>query len=263
MYDGAPRLCMVAPPVSDMLAAFDTLVREDQDWVPSAPGTALYIRPTLVATEAFLGVRPATRLTYFIIASPVGSYFAGGGLKSVRIWIETSEVRAPRGGLGGVKAGANYAASLHAATSARRVGYDQVLWLDARDHQYVEEVGTMNFFAVIDGTLVTPPLSDSILAGITRDSLLTLAADLGIPTEVRPLGLDELIAAHRAGTLTEAFGAGTAAVVSPISELGLDGASLSVGDGTPGPVARGLYAELTDIQRGVKPDRHGWLRVVV
>jgi branched-chain amino acid aminotransferase len=262
MASGAPRLCMETPSVEDMVASFDALVRVDEDWVPRAPGTALYLRPTLVATEAFLGVRPATRFTYFIIASPVGNYFAGAGLKAVKIWVEKSQVRAPRGGLGAVKAGANYAASLFAAQAARKAGFDQVLWLDGKDHELVEEVGTMNFFVVLGNTLVTPPLSDSILAGVTRDTLLTLGREQGLTVEERPLSMKELVAANTAGTLKEAFGSGTAAVVSPVGELAWDGGRLVLGGGKPGVVSQNLYAELTAIQRGEKPDRHGWLTQV-
>jgi len=261
MASGAPRLCMEAPSEADMVKSFHALIRTDIDWVPKASGTALYLRPTLVATEPFLGVRPATRFCYFVIASPVGAYFAGG-LKAVKIWIEPTEVRAPRGGLGAVKAGANYAASLHAANEAKKQGFDQVLWLDGKDHEFIEEVGTMNFFVVLGQTLVTPPLSDSILPGVTRDSLITLGRELGYKVEERPVSVKELRAAHKAGSFTEAFGVGTAAVVSPVGELALQGERMVLGGGKPGPIAQNLYAELTAIQRGEKPDKHGWLSVV-
>lgn len=262
MATGAPRLCMEAPSETDMLKSYHALVRVDADWVPKAQGTALYLRPTLVATEPFLGVRPANRFTYFIIASPVGNYFAGTGLKGVKIWIEPQQVRAPKGGLGAVKAGANYAASLHAAQAAKKAGFDQVLWLDGKDHEFVEEVGTMNFFVVLGNSLVTPPLSDSILPGVTRASLLTLGKELGYQVEERPLSVKELKAAHKAGTLKEAFGSGTAAVVSPVAELAWGGEKLVLNDGKPGSVAQNLYAELTALQRAEKPDTHGWLQVV-
>lgn len=263
MATGAPRLCMEAPGEADMVKAYHALVRVDVDWVPRGPATALYLRPTLVATEAFLGVRPATRFCFFIIASPVGSYFAGSaGLQAVKIWVEPTEVRAPRGGLGATKAGANYAASLHAAMAAKKAGFDQVLWLDGKDHEFVEEVGTMNFFAVLGQTVVTPPLSDSILPGVTRDSLLTLSRELGYQVEERPLSVKELKSAHRAGNLKEAFGVGTAAVVSPVGELAFGGEKLLINDGKPGSVAQNLYAELTAIQHAEKPDTHGWVQVV-
>ena len=262
MVKGAPRLCMPTPTEAEMLAAMKELVRVDAEWVPSAPGTSLYLRPTLVATEAFLGVRPANNYLYFIIASPSGNYYGGKGLKAVRIWVETQEVRAPRGGLGATKAGANYAASLHAAYAAKQAGFDQVLWLDAKDHEFVEEVGTMNLFAVIGGTLVTPPLSDSILGGITRDSVLAMAKDLGLKAEERSLSLKELMAGHQSGAVTEVFGTGTAAVVSPVGELAFKGGKLTFNDGQPGPVSLKLFEEISGLQQGLKPDRYGWMHPV-
>lgn len=263
MAVGAPRLVMPCPAEADMLEGLKALVKADADWVPHAPGTALYLRPTLIGTEGFLGVRPSNTFTYFVIASPVGNYYGGKGLKSVRIWVETKDVRAPRGGLGATKAGANYAASLHAAQAAKKSGFDQVLWLDGKNHEFVEEVGTMNLFVVIGQSLVTPPLSDSILAGVTRDSVLTLASDLGLKAEERPLSVTELRAAHKAGQLTEVFGTGTAAVISPVGELAFENESLVFNGGAPGPVSLKLYEEISGIQRGTRPDRHGWLTTVV
>lgn len=259
MHAGAPRLCMPTPTPEQMVEACKALVRVDADWVPRSEGTALYLRPTLIATEGFLGVRPANTYRYFIIASPVGSYYGGNTLKPVRIWVETIEVRAPRGGLGAAKAGANYAASLHAAVKAKKAGYDQVLWLDSTTHELVEEVGTMNLFAVVKNTLVTPPLSDSILAGVTRDSVISLAADLGLGVEQRALSVKELRAAHARGELTEVFGTGTAAVISPVGELAFAGEALRINDGKPGPVGLKLYETITGIQRGVIKDTRGWL----
>jgi branched-chain amino acid aminotransferase len=192
MAKGAPRLCMPALDPGDFVAAVKTYVSVEQSWIPTAPGTALYLRPTIVADEPFLGVRPSSRYIFFLIASPVGSYYGGDALKPVRIWVEKEQVRAASGGLGAVKAAANYAASLQAAVRAKKAGFDQVLWLDHKEHAYVEEVGTMNLFAVFGDTLVTPPLSDSILAGITRDSILALAASLGVKTEQRRISVKEL-----------------------------------------------------------------------
>ncbi len=259
MAIGAPRLCMPHPTEADMVKAAHALVQADADWVPSSPGTSLYLRPTLIATEGFLGVRPAADYRYFIIASPVGAYYGGTGLKSVRIWVETQHVRASRGGLGAVKAGANYAASLNAAQRAKKEGYDQVLWLDATTHDFIEEVGTMNLFVLLGDTLVTPPLSDSILAGVTRDSVLALAKTLGVKVEERPLAVKELRAAHASKKLTEVFGTGTAAVISPVGELAFAGEKLLINDGKPGPVATKLYEEISGIQRGTRPDPHGWM----
>jgi branched-chain amino acid aminotransferase len=262
MAAGAPRLCMPSPTEAQMEEAVRALVKVDADWVPKSEGTSLYLRPTLIGTEGFLGVRPATKYLYFVIASPAGNYFGGKGLKSVRIWVETHDVRAPRGGLGAVKAGANYAASLKSAMQAKKDGFDQVLWLDGKDHEFVEEVGTMNVCFLIGNTLVTPPLSDSILAGVTRDSVLVLAKELGLGVEERPISIKELRAAHQAGTLKEVFGTGTAAVISPVGELAFKGEKLIINGGQPGPVAQQLYAEIGAIQRGAKPDKHGWLQLV-
>lgn len=262
MATGAPRLCMQAPAIADMEQAVRALVKVEADWVPRSPGTSLYLRPTLIGTEGFLGVRPATKYRYFVIASPAGNYFGGKGLKTVRIWVETHDVRAPRGGLGFTKAGANYAASLLAAQKAKAAGFDQVLWLDGKDHEYVEEVGTMNVCFLLGKTLVTPPLSDSILAGVTRDSVLVLAKDLGLAVEERPISIKELRAAHQAGTLSEVFGTGTAAVISPVGELAFEGEQLLIHGGKPGPVANELYETISAIQRGAKPDKYGWLQPI-
>ncbi len=259
---GAPRLCMPTPTEEQMTEAVRALVRIDADWVPKSEGTSLYLRPTLIATEGFLGVRPATKYLYFVIASPAGNYFGGKGLKAVRIWVETHDVRAPRGGLGATKAGANYAASLLSATKAKKQGYDQVLWLDGNEHEFVEEVGTMNVCFVIGNALVTPPLSDSILPGVTRDSVLVLAKEMGLTVEERPLSLKEIRAAHQSGTLKEVFGTGTAAVISPVGELAFAGEKLSINKGQPGEVAQKLYGEILAIQRGSRPDTHGWLQPI-
>jgi branched-chain amino acid aminotransferase len=262
MRDGAPRLCMPTPTAEQMVEACKALVRVDAEWVPKSAGTSLYLRPTLIATEGFLGVRPANEYRFFIIASPVGSYYGGTGLKPVRIWVETVDVRAPRGGLGAAKAGANYAASLHAAVKAKKAGYDQVLWLDGKNHELVEEVGTMNLFALIGNTLITPSLSDSILAGITRDSVITLARGMGLMVEERALSVKELRVAQAKGELREVFGTGTAAVVSPVGELAFSGETMRINDGKPGAIGLKLFETITGIQRGVVEDSHGWMQTV-
>lgn len=259
MAAGAPRLCMPHPEELDMVEAARSLTHVDADWVPSSEGTALYLRPTLIATEGFLGVRPAKAYRYYIIASPVGAYYGGQEMKCVRIWVETHDVRAPRGGLGAVKAGANYAASLNAAQKSKKEGYDQVLWLDGTHHDFIEEVGTMNLFALLGNTLVTPPLSDSILAGVTRDSVLVLAQEHGVRVEQRPISVKELRAAHANGTLKEVFGTGTAAVISPVGELAFGGEHVVIHGGKPGPIATMLYESISSIQRGTKVDSHGWM----
>lgn len=258
LASGAPRLCM-PPPDPEMLAhAITELVKVEEAWVPSARNTALYIRPTLVATEPFLGVRPANQYLLYVILSPVGSYYGGDTLKPVRIWVETQQTRAAKGGLGAVKAGANYASSLQAAMRAKKEGYDQVLWLDGAKHEMLEEVGTMNLFLVLGDELVTPSLGDTILSGVTRDCILTLARARGIKVTERPLSLAEIVAAHDSGALKEVFGSGTAAVVSPVSELVTADRRMIVGDGV-GPIGQSFYDELTAIQRGAKRDEHGWL----
>jgi branched-chain amino acid aminotransferase len=254
----AERLCM---PQVDPELLFDSvaeLVKVECDWVPSAPGTALYVRPTMIASEGFLGVRPAEQYEYFVLLTPVGNYY-GSARAPVRIWVEMRHVRAAPGGLGAAKTGGNYAASLYAAAEARRQGFDQVLWLDALEHRYLEEVGTMNLFVRIGDEIVTPPLDGTILAGITRDSSLRLLRDWGLPVNERRISIDEIRRAHARGELKEVFGTGTAAVVSPVGELGFPDGSLAVGNGQPGEVGERLYAALTGIQYGTNPDKYGWM----
>jgi branched-chain amino acid aminotransferase len=258
LAQGTVRMCMPEVPVEDALKAILELVRVDRDWVPTAPNTALYLRPTLIGTEAFLGVRPSRAFTFFVIASPVGAYYEEG-FDPVSIWIEDECVRAARGGLGAVKAGANYAASLYAAERAKKNGYSQVLWLDAAEHKYLEEVGTMNLMLAIDGKVVTPPLEGSILEGVTRNSILTLLREWNIPVEERRVSVDEIAAAHAKGKLDEVFGCGTGAVISPVGELGFKNERIKVCGGKAGPLSKRLFDELTGIQQGKVADRHGWL----
>jgi branched-chain amino acid aminotransferase len=261
MAAGAERLCMPAVDSALLEEGIRTLVRVDESWVPSLPGTSLYIRPTLIATEPFLGVRPAQRCLLFVITSPVGAYYPEG-MNPVKIWVEETLVRAARGGLGAVKAGANYAASLLGAEVAKRRGYSQVLWLDAANHRNFEEVGTMNLFVRLDDELVTPPLSGSILAGATRDSVITLARDWGIKVSEREIDFAEVLAAHQHGRLREIFGSGTAAVISPVGELGHPDHRIIINDFQVGELAGRLYDTITGIQTGRLPDRYGWMREV-
>lgn len=261
MASGAARLSMPAIDEQLFVQGIAQLVALDADWVPSAPGTALYIRPTLIATEPFLGVRASKQYVFYVITGPVGAYYAGG-LKPVRIWVERERVRAVRGGIGAAKAAANYVASLQVAEEARARGCDQVLWLDAIEHRYVEEVGTMNLCMVIDGTLVTPPLGGSILPGITRDTILTIARDWGMPVEERLIPIDQVHEAHASGRLQEVFGVGTAAVVSVVGTLASEEGDLVINGGNPGPVANRLYEAVTRLQYGLDPDPRGW-RVVI
>lgn len=261
MANGAPRLSM--PPVDPAVfrECLMTLVSTDQDWVPSSPNTALYLRPVLCGIEPFLGVRPSSTYLFYVITSPVGAYYAAG-LKPVKIWVETEAVRAVRGGIGAVKAAANYVASMKTADDVRKRGYEQVLWLDAVDHSFLEEVGTMNLFVVIGDELITPSLGGSILAGITRDSVITLARESGLTVTERPIPLAELLDAHKAGTLREVFGTGTAAVISAVGELGYADGTLSINNGEVGPIAQQLYKGITDIQYGHVPDTHNWMTLV-
>lgn len=261
MHDGGARLCMPAIDEGLFLEGVRALVRADREWVPSSPGTSLYIRPTMVATEAFLGVRPSKRYIFFVIASPVGGY-GGDVFSPVKIWVEDKYVRAAVGGLGAVKSGANYAASLLAAEEAKARGYAQVLWTDASNHRYFEEVGTMNLIVRIGDEFITPPLGGSILSGVTRDSIITLLRGWGMAVSERPVSVDEMLAAHRNGALREVFGCGTAAVITPVGELGWRGERLVINGGQAGETARRLYEAVTDIQYGRAPDPHGWMSEV-
>lgn len=241
-----------------LLKALKKLILIDEQWVPGAPETSLYIRPTVVAMDPFLGVRPSYTYRLFIILSPVGAYYPEG-FNPVTIWVTDKYVRAVRGGLGEAKTPANYAASLYGAEVAKSAGYTQVLWLDAIDHRHIEEVGTMNILFVINGELITPPLGGSILPGITRDSVLELAKYWKIPVAERPITIDEVLAAHGDGSLQEIFGSGTAAVISPVSQLAWHEKVLTVGDGKVGPIAQRFYEALTDIQYGRAEDPFGWI----
>jgi len=261
LHSSAERLAMAPVPPELAREAIEALVKLEADWVPNAPGTALYVRPTVIASEAFLGVRPADKYIFFVILSPVGSYFAGGA-EPVRIWVEQQHTRAAKGGLGGAKAAANYAAGLQASVEAKKRGYAQVLWLDAQEHRYIEEVGTMNLFVRIGEEIITPPLDGTFLPGITRESALTLLRDWGMKVSERKLSIDELREAHQKGELREVFGTGTAAVISPVGALGFQQGQLVIGDGKVGEVSKRLYDTVTGIQYGALPDRHGWMTVI-
>jgi branched-chain amino acid aminotransferase len=255
----AARLCMPEVPEALFLDGAKALLREDAAWLPSAPGTSLYVRPFLFATEPFLGVRPAKQVLFAVILSPVGGYFSGPP-RPLRLWVEQERSRAAKGGIGEAKAAANYVASLLAAEDAKHRGFDQVLWLDGAEHRYVEEVGTMNFFAVIGGKLVTPALEGSILPGVTRDCVIRLARDEGVVVEERRVALAELVSAGKAGTLAEVFGTGTASLVAPIGELAWTGDRIGV-SGT-GALGERLRTLLAGVQRGEVADRYGWLERV-
>ena len=241
----------------DALEAIKTLVEIDKDWVPSAAGTSLYIRPFVIATDPKLGLHGVHEAMFIVILSPVGSYYKEG-INPVKIMLETEDVRAVRGGTGYAKCGGNYAASNRAGDRAAQKGYTQVLWLDGVERKYIEEVGAMNVMFKINGTVVTPALTGSILPGITRDSCLTMLRSWGVPVEERLISIDELMEAADNGTLEEAWGTGTAAVVSPIGELNYNGKSVVVNDFKIGETAQKLYDELTGLQWGKKPDTFGW-----
>jgi branched-chain amino acid aminotransferase len=254
----AQLVCIPEVDETFALDALKRLIAIEQDWVPGAPETSLYIRPTIVAMDPYLGVRPSYTYRFFIILSPVGAYYPEG-FNPVKIWVTDQYVRAVRGGLGEAKTPANYAASLYGAEVAKKAGYTQVLWLDALEHRTIEEVGTMNIFFVIHGTLVTPPLGGSILPGITRDSVLALARHWDLPVAERPITIEEVMATHQDGSLQEIFGSGTAAVISPVSHLAWRDDVLTVGDGGVGPMAHKFYKAITDIQYGRAEDPFGWV----
>ncbi len=255
------RLCIPRIPPEDFVQAVRTLVAVERDWVPSDPGTSLYIRPFVIATDDFLGVAPSKTYLFLIILSPSGAYYESG-LAPVGIWIEDDYVRAVRGGMGFAKTGGNYAASLAAQVKAHDSGFSQVLWLDGVERKYIEEVGAMNIFFKIDGKIVTPMLNGSILPGVTRDSVLHLCRHWGLPVEERRIAVDELISAQESGSLEEVFGTGTAAVISPVGKLRWKDRVMMIGDGTIGPVSQKIYDTITGIQWGTLEDPFGW-RVTV
>lgn len=251
------RLCIPRVPEEDYVQAVKAIVSVDQDWIPTEPGTSLYIRPFIIATEPFLGVDVSETFQFYIILSPSGAYYESG-LEPVGIWIEDDYVRAVRGGMGFAKTGGNYAASLAGQVKAHNDGYSQVLWLDGVERKYIEEVGAMNIFFKIDGKVVTPMLNGSILPGITRDSVLRICRDWGLPTEERRISVEELLQAQKEGKLEEVFGTGTAAVVSPVKELRWKGQVAHISGGQIGPMTQKLYDTLTGIQWGKLPDEKGW-----
>lgn len=256
------RLCI--PRVDEVfcLEAMRTLVELEKDWVPSAAGTSLYIRPFIIATDPYLGVRPSETYQFIIITGPVGAYYKEG-LDPVKIWVETEYVRAVSGGLGQAKAAANYAASLKAQVSAKNNNYTQVLWLDGIERKYIEEVGTMNVFFVIGDEVITPMLTGSILPGITRRSAIDLLRSWGLKVTERKIAIDEIYLEAEKGDLKEAFGTGTAAVISPIGELCWNHKKLELSEGRIGVLSQRLYDSLTGIQFGTCSDPFGWVYRVV
>ena len=257
MNRSAERMCI--PPLDPDLAlrSLVTLVGMEREWVPKSVGHSLYVRPTIIASEAFLGVRPAHSYIYFVILSPVGAYYPEG-MAPVKILVEEKYVRAVEGGLGGAKTGANYAASLMAGEEAKREGFTQVLWLDGVHRKYIDEVGTMNIMVKIAGEVITPPLTGTILPGVTRDSVLTLLRDWGGKVSERQVSIDEVVDAYTSGTLEEVFGTGTAAVISPVGELAFKGRRMVINGGKIGPTTQKLYDAIVGIQYGKLADPRGW-----
>jgi len=254
----ARRLCIPTLDPEQALRALVELVGLERDWVPSTLGTSLYVRPTIIANEAFLGVRPAKSYIYYVVLSPVGAYYPEG-MNPVRILVVDKYVRAVEGGVGGAKTGVNYAASLYAAEEAKHAGFTQVLWLDGRERKYIDEVGTMNIMLKISDEVITPPLSQgTILPGVTRDSALTLMREWGLRVSERAISIDEVARAARDGSLREVWGTGTAAVISPVGELAYAGERIVINGGKIGELTQKLYDAIVGIQYATAPDTHGW-----
>ena len=255
-------LCIPQFDVEQFLGYMLELVKKEQDWVPSEPGTSLYIRPTIISTDVHLGVASSKTYCFFVILSPVGAYYSTG-FKPIKILVDTEHVRAVPGGVGDAKTMGNYAASLKAAKCAADEGYNQVLWIDGVERKYIEEVGSMNIAFVINGKVVTPSLTGSFLQGITRDSVIKLSKDLGYTVEERRITLDEIVQRAQDGSMTECFGTGTAAVISAVNEIKVNDQIYKIGGADAGPVAQKLYDTLTGIQYGKIADKFGWIVSVV
>jgi branched-chain amino acid aminotransferase len=260
--DSARRMAMVELPEEIFLESVRVLVRADKAWIPDSPDGALYLRPFMFASEVFLGVKPATEYLYVVMASSVGAYFRGGA-PAITLWATREFTRAAPGGTGAAKCGGNYAASLIAQAEATRQGCDQVVFLDAIERRWVEELGGMNIFFVFDdGSIQTPPLTGTILPGITRDSIITLARDQGLTVREEPYAIDQWEADARSGRLTEAFACGTAAVVTPIGAVKTAECQFTIGGQSIGPLTQRLRSTLVAIQRGEAADRHNWVEEI-
>ena len=261
MNKSAERLCLPQIPEELAMAGIMELVKVEQDWVPSEKDTSLYIRPFMIGLDAALGVHSSKHVQYIVVVCPVGAYYPEG-LNPVKIYVEDQDVRAVKGGTGMAKTGGNYAASLRAGDRAEKAGYSQVLWLDGVHRKYIEEVGSMNVMFKIGGKILTPDLNGSVLPGITRRSCIQLLKEWGYEVEERRISAEELFEAAAQGTLEEAWGTGTAAVVSPIGELAMGDKKVTVSNNQIGPVTQKLYDELTGIQWGRVADTHGWITKV-
>ncbi len=262
MNRSAARMGMATMPIDLYMESLMALLSVDKEWTPHQEDTSLYIRPTMIATKPYLGLSTSDQYLYYVLLSPSGAYYASG-LEPVGIYVEDEHVRAVRGGVGMAKTGGNYSASIVAGMKAKKLGYAQVLWLDGVEQRYVEEVGAMNMMFVYENRkIVTPVLNGSILSGITRDSTLKLATHLGFEAEEKRMPVDEVIADAQSGKITEAFGTGTAAVISPVNKIFFKGQEVFIGDNSIGPIARKLYDTLTGIQYGRVEDPFHWITPV-
>jgi branched-chain amino acid aminotransferase len=251
----AARMCMPEVPEELFLGGLKKLLELDKAWVPAQEGCSLYIRPFMFATDEYVGVTPSTTYKFIIFNCPVGSYYS----KPLRVKIETNYIRAAKGGVGFAKNAGNYGGSLYPTMLANKEGYDQIIWTDAATHQYVEEAGTMNLMFIIDGALVTAPTGDTILDGVTRKSVLQIAKDWGMDVQERPLSIDELVKGIESGKVTEAFGAGTAAVIAPIQSIGLNGKDYTLPERAADAFSIKVYKEINDIRLGLKEDSRSWI----
>lgn len=258
MNISAERICMPYLPEDIFMEGMETLIRMDRNWIPTAAGSSLYIRPFMFSAEEYIGIRPSLDFTFMIINSPVGPYYS----TPVRVKIETKYTRASEGGTGFAKTGGNYAGSLYPAKLAQEQGYHQLIWTDSREHQYVEESGTMNIMFVIDNVLVTPALGDTILRGITRDSVLTLARTWGMKVEERKVTVKELVDGLKKGRVTEAFGAGTAATIAHIELIGHEGQNYFLPPVETRTFSNRVLEELEGIKHGTRPDTNGWIHTI-
>lgn len=255
MNRSAERMAMPDVPEELFVEGMRQLVDLDKAWIPTGDGTSLYIRPFMIATDEFIGVKPAEKFTFLIITSPAGPYYS----KPVSIYVQDKYVRAFPGGIGFTKAAGNYGASMYPTMKIREMGYDQILWTDGYEHKYVQEIGTMNVFFVIGDKVITPNTGETILEGVTRDSVITVLRDKGIVVEERPISIDEIVAAYKAGELKEAFGTGTAASISHIAELTYHDNKMVLPNVENAEISEWVKKELNDIRYGRKEDRHGWI----
>lgn len=258
MSNSALRMCMPRIAPEKMMKIVKALVYLDKDWVPKTEGATLYIRPTMIGVEPTIGVKPSNSYYFYIIMCPVGAYYPEG-FSPTKIYVSDEYVRAVKGGVGEAKTAGNYAASLYMSQIAKKAGCTQVLWLDGCEHKYIEEVGTSNIFFRIDDQLITPPLDGSILGGITRDSVIKLASSWGVEVVERPISIDEVFEANENGRLQEAFGTGTAAVISPVGELYYKEVSHVINNGQAGEMSKRLFNELQAIQNGFQEDPFDWV----